>query len=765
MNANTSPIAFYMNKASQPFRANYRQKEIATICGNDLPPFYIYNVDADAPGTCELYDANTDEKVADLSCSPHLLTHTTTIDGKSVKMWIFQGTQPGIFGDTRKGYYYLKIGQYYSDIFVIGELPANYVKLEWQIFDDIITTDGSLISKYVVYKQIFAVPLWHPEYSLEEEGKTNNGIYFATQQTTRKTSGFSTIVNEAQCDLLSLIAPVADSIQITSCINGQVREMRTNRFEMTSKWQSDDVTHIECEFDLFTIIRKYQKSEDAPEPLPIPTPPAPISNYYIRGKAQSGISSIQLNINGSTQSIPVINGEFEFGYDVPITSLRTSTNSGTMAADTGLTNVDKITELDFSESDGFGTATAVILNQLINCTTINLGGCQFNNLTTIRKMFDGDSALTSVSMPAATFASVIEGGATFRNCSNLTSVNMQGAELTIGSAEMFSGCSQLDSVDLRNSTFEDDTTAEEMFYGVKYMSASMRFDAATFASVTDCTKMFSKANFDSSVDSMSRIFPSWSAKPTIAESMFEQSNPAVYMTISAIDFSLCENFKRFVYNSTQRIAMDGVNMSSGQIFESTFELHMLTTADHDWIATQTFAAAIVTKNMFKKALMFHSYDPTFTNAVFANVTNAEGMFESCESEVINLPIATFASLTNATNMFKSCGDLITANLSAATFASLTSTGGIFAGCGKLKNINVPNAATMPVGFSLSQSSLLLVQSLVNIAQWVKDLTGLQAQQIVLNTAAVNGWLSNPDTALPFGAAKLAIENKNWTLQY
>ena len=553
MNGNTSPIAFYPNRASQPFRANYRQKEIATICGNDLPPFYIYNVTEDAPETCELYDANTDVKVADLTCSPHLLTHTTTLDGKSVKMWIFQGTQGGIFGNASKGYFYLKIGSYYSDIFKIGELPSEYVKLEWQVYDDIITADGSLISKYVVYKQIFNVPLWHPEYSIEEEGKTNNGIYFAMQQTTKKTSGFSTIVNEAQCDVLSLIAPLADSIKITSCVNGQTKEMRTNRFEIKSKWQSDDVTHIECEFDLMTIIRKYQQSENAPEPLPIDVPPTPPGVYKIKGYSNYSVNNVTLKINGSDVIIPVEQGSYTFSYTNPLTSetitetydhyFEYTYNEPLTSFETG----QYIRALDFGESCNLISATSVKFNKG-DLDYVNAETCTFASLTTGESMFNG-SQVQRIYLPQATFANVTNAKSMF-NISpthgvlwlvlpQATFANVTNAELMFYSTTHYTSA----SVQLPLATFEKVTTATNMFQYFDFDGKSASFPSVTFAALKNCTEMFQQSLALSDNFVWSTFFPSCTMEATTTTRMFYNAS-MLYMDLSAINI-------RYVTNAAQ----------------------------------------------------------------------------------------------------------------------------------------------------------------------------------------------------------------------
>ena len=763
MNFNVSPIAFYTSKAAQPWRAWFYQRKVAVVVGENLPPFVINDTSTTAPDTVEIYNAYDDTLAATRTGVSDILAHTSTVDGQSVNSWIYQGTSAGIFGFTTAGYYYLKIGSYYSDVIKFGEIVGDYVQMRWQTFDDIITVDGTLLSKYVEHKLIFETDLWHPSYEVKEEGKENNGIYYQTSRTLTKKCGFSAIVNEAELDSLYSIGN-GDKVTIEARQNGVVKSYETNQIEVKDTWQSDDVASVNVEFDLFNIIRKYQKSENAPAPLPIPTPPPTPSNYYLKGKTQSGVSSIKLNINGTMQTIAVTNGEFVFGYDAPISTLRTSVDSGDSNPDTALQNCDKITELDLSECDGFGTATSIVLNSLANCTTINFGACTFAALTTIKKMFDSDKKLAAVNMPSATFASVTQGSLMFADCEALTSVSIPNATMKFGAYGMFTGCKNLASIDLQACTFEDETSTGVMFYNCKKIGTStFRFDAATFASVTDCAYMFDSAMINGK-STFLQLFPNWAAEPTNCEGMFRGANTDIVMNL-AFDVSQCTNMRWFLKNTTRRFEITTLDMSAATDLESCFEGHVLAGADtYTWLASQTFAAATNTKAMFKSSFDSHLYDPTFTAATFALVTDAERMFEGCTSEKIDLQNSTFAALETATNMFSGCSDLENVDLSAAEFASVTDASGMFNGCSKLKTLSVPSTAKMAVNFGLAQSSQLLVASFDNIAVWAKDLSGLSGKTITLNATAVAGWQSVPAQNLVYAAAKSLLESKNWTVQ-
>ena len=769
MNANTSPIGFYPNRPSQPFRASFRQKEIATICGNDLLPFYIQNVAEDAPETCELYEPNTNALVATLNCYPHLLTHTATVDGQSVKMWIYQGTQNGIFGNTSKGYFYLKIGNYYSDIFCIGDLPAEYTMLEWQIFDDIITVDGSLISKHVVYKQIFNVPIWHPTYSLEEEGKTNNGIYFAMQQTTKKTSGFSTLVNESQCDVLSLIAPIADNIKITTCINGQTRIFNTNRFEVKDKWQSDDVTHMECEFELFTIIRKYQKSETAPEPLPIPTPPEPPANYYIRGTVQSGTNSVQFRINGTNQTITCTNGEFSYGYNSALTSFETSIFNNVYV---GLNNVDKILTLDLSESCLFKQATTVRLGQLANCTSINFGNCTFENAVTVDGFCESNPKLTSISIPEGTFASIDDNTlGMFADCINITSISLPKSVQANGAQALFSGCTKLETVNMPLATFANTHYAGAIFQNCTSLT-TVTMTSATFANVTYMQYAFYGARgwYDAEMVeyacNFGTIFPACTAKPTTIASMFANAK-FNSINLSALDMSACTDINSAFENSYLRgLTMTAAQFASVTNYRKAFKgCQYLNSTTTNLIDTITFAAATDCREMFANAGGGAADNITFTAGTFANVTTCESMFEGSKWKKILFKrnVADFSNCTDISKMFYNCALVNEIDMAiGAHFAQITDNAKManaFGNCPALADLWTPQNQELYCSISLTQSPNLTFDAIQSICMWMADLTGVSPKILYLNSTAYNNLSAAEKNTL----LTTYLQPKNWSI--
>lgn len=776
MNFNISPIAFYPSRAAQAWRAWYYQCKVCVVVGDNLPAFVINDAPMTAPDTVEIYNASDDTLAATRTGITDILAHTSTIDGQSVNSWIYQGTSNGIFGFTQAGYYYLKIGSYYSDVIKFGEIVGDYVKLNWQFFDDIITADGTLISKYVLYQQIFETDLWHPAYNVTEEGKENNGIFYAIQQTTKKNCGFTALVNEAQVDCLNL-ARMADSVQIEARVNGVVKTFNSNTFEIKSDWQSDDVASIECQFDLFNIIRKYQISNERPKPLPVPVPPPPPSNYTIKGKSTA--STLKLKINGSVVTIPVYNGEFEYGYDSPITSIATFNNADNLyrSADL-LQGVSNITELDLSESDGLQNATMAIFAGMTNCVKANFTNCTFGAAENCGYFIAYAEKLTDLRLPDATFASTKWSFDMFFRCKSIKTISLPKATIvkltdTIGGimpmpeTGLFEGCEQLENISVPLSTFADYTRTNHMFADCKKLK-TINMPLATFASVTKMQYMF--ANADGLNDGLQDIadfgalFPSCTAKPTSLTGMFSGSGFEV-IDLTDLDMSLCTEAEfMFAESLFVNLIMNAAQFSTLTDIKSMFEkCTNIGYSTIELLASVTFANATNVSSMFKNAdVRYPSKAVSLDDCTFASATNVSSMFEGCGFVNIILPSATFANVTNANKMLYNCKAATYITLTSATFASVSSADSFALGCNALTNFTVPNSETWPKSFSLAQSASLSFESFEKIVDWVKDVRGDTAQTFTANATAKSNWQTSEPVR--YLQAVTLLNGKNWNIQ-
>lgn len=767
MNFNTSPIAFFPSRAAQIWRAWFAQRKISVICGADLLPFYIID-NGSAPAGGELYDPNTDTKVDDVDFAGHLLDHDITVDGQSRHVWIYQGEMAGVFGNMNQGYYYLKIGNWYSDVFRIGALSSEYTEISWQFFDDIITADGTPISKHIKYKQIFETPLWHPTYNVEEEGKTNNGIFFAMSQTTKKTSGFNAIVNESQLDCLNLTR-MADMITIKACLNGTTKTMQTNQFEISSKWESDDVASIECQFDLFSIIRKYQQSNVEPEPLPIPTPPEPPANYYVRGTVQSGVNNVQFKVDGTNKTVQCVNGAFEFGYNSPLTSFETATYSN--GEYVGLNNVDKIKTLDLSDSCMFTQATTVRFAELTSCTSINFGNCTFANVTTADGFCEDNISLSTISIPAATFASLTDDTwRMFAGCSNLTSVSLPQSVQAYGAQSLFNGCTKLETIDMPLATFASTTAVGAMFQNCLALE-TVTMTAATFASATHFAYMFSGARgwYDSDMNEYSctfgNIFPACTAKPTTIAGMFSNAK-FNSINLSALDLSVCTDMGSAFENSNLRgLTMNASQFASVTNFRKAFkDCKYLNSTTTGLIDTITFAAATDCREAFAGSGGGPADNITFNAGTFANVTTCESMFEGANWKQIKFKrnVADFGNCTNISKMYYNCKKVTEIDMAiGATFSQITAESGManmFDNCTALVTLYTPQNSELNVSLYVRQSTLLDDASFISLCQWMADRTGLSPKILYVSATAYNNLLATTKSNITS-----YLTSKNWSM--
>lgn len=770
MNFNISPIAFYPSRAAQQWRSAFYQRNIAVVTGEDLPPFIINDTPTTAPDTIEIYDPNTDTLINTVSATD-ILAHTSTVNGVSVNSWIYQGTSAGIWGFSTPGYYYLKIGNYYSDILKFGPVNGDYVKLTYQFFDDIITPDGTLISKYIVYKQIFETDLWHPTYEINEEGKENAGIFYAMQQITKKTCGFSEIVNEAQLDTLNLTR-MADNVQIEARTNGVIRNFSTNTFEIKSKWESDDVASIEVTFDLFNIVMKCQQTNVAPEPLPIPVPPPPPSNYIIKGKATG--STVHLKINGTDTALPVTNGEFYYSYDTPLQNIATynytQTNDVPILSQR-LAGVANITELDCSQSCGFASAALVSFYGMENCTKADFTNCTFASVENINGFLQNAELLTDLRLPDATFANVKMCVMMFLGCKAITNISMPNATITniqgpidgltiIGNASIFSNCRNLKTINMPLCTFEHCTNTGAMFEFCESLE-TITMPAATFADATDFNTMFAFAHYTGGSFNFGNVFSACTAQPTTINSMFYGAN-IESVNLSALDAANLTSMSWAFYDSNlHTLTMNASQFANVTNYERCFAGIAIDATTNTLLSTIDFAAATNTKQMFAGLTRYQTTgNVNLAIATFANVTNAESMFEDCQTTSIQMPLATFEKVTNANKMFYNCSTQTEINIPSATFDVVTTANNIFLGCNNLTYLKVPDSSTWPLNFSLAHSPNLTVTYFVAIAKWVKNYSGGTAHSVTFNATAKSDWQLNHAAAYTQG--ETIFISKNWT---
>lgn len=292
----------------------------------------------------------------------------------------------------------------------------------------------------------------------------------------------------------------------------------------------------------------------------------------------------------------------------------------------------------------------------------------------------------------------------FAYCTNITTISFHGKTLAnVVNAEGFSSISAANNItyDLDAATFESVTNAYSMFYSAK--STSLSLPSATFASVTNVERMFANTNILS-------------------------------ITLAAATFASVTNAQA-MFNASK---VESLSMPLA-----------------------TFASATTINSMF--LLCNKLLEISMPSATFAAATTARQAFNNDTSSLtttINLPSAVFGELLDGYAMFVSTA-LVTLNLQAATMAKITSTNVMFAYLQKCTTINIQQTGTFPISVNFSQNSggrLFTYQTMVNIANWLKDRSGLSAQTVTYSSVAWNA-LSSAEQATIQGI----LQGKNWNL--
>ena len=204
----------------------------------------------------------------------------------------------------------------------------------------------------------------------------------------------------------------------------------------------------------------------------------------------------------------------------------------------------------------------------------------------------------------------------------------------------------------------------------------------------------------------------------------------------------------------------------------------------------TFTGSTSVKTLFSGCTSLQSI--SLPKATFTDATNANDMFRNCTNLLnISMPAATFKSVTNLTGTFRQCTYLQTLSMPLSTFEKATGATYMFYGTPRLTTIDWTSATMEKLAatdhfmqdlsalttLTLTQQSTaiditstassaplnlqgspLTYQSMLNVANWISDLTGYSAHTVTFKTAAWNA-LSAAEQATITGI----VTSKNWNL--
>lgn len=375
-----------------------------------------------------------------------------------------------------------------------------------------------------------------------------------------------------------------------------------------------------------------------------------------------------------------------------------------------LTQAQQQTIFDAAQLKGW-TTNAVMVIYTIRGTSTNINGTETFNVQFIN---DGAQQPST----AETITCAVDGNGHFE-------YQYQGKR--IYSAERMVSTSpshQVESIEFTEEMSEL-TSALAMFAN-NTLIKSVSFPNATFDKLTTMWSIFSGCSNLTSIDLGEALFPSL----TNAQSMFQNCN-----ALTSIDIS--------------KATFDELQISAS-MFRCKATTIKLTNA--------TFKKVTNMNDMFRENNVLTTLD--LSNATFESVTDATWCFYNVSIGNLSMPKATFASATNIYAMFINA-KAITLDMPKATFASVTSASAAFSGMSNLQNIVLTETNTAFANITASvtfQNSPLTYQSILNVANWLADRSGMTAYAITFKTSAWNA-LSSAEQATIQGI----LSGKNWNL--
>lgn len=341
----------------------------------------------------------------------------------------------------------------------------------------------------------------------------------------------------------------------------------------------------------------------------------------------------------------------------------------------------------------------------------------------------------------------------WRNNTTITSLDFSATDGLTELASMENMCSQtganisnITNIDFSNCTLEKCTNIKLAFNYCGKSTLSLSFVDATFAALNNINGAF--AGFGGNSLTINATL----SNVTDCGSAFYLCKAII--SLPNATFASASN-ANLTFSQITQTTLSLPNATFANVLNASYMFANNANLTALSLPNATFASATTTANMFYLSNKLQTI--SLPLATFENVTIASAMFNnnfSSLTETISLPLATFDKVTNATAMFVS-PKINTLNIPNATFARVTNTTNMFAYATLLTSFDC-YTDTFNVTFSLAPCPLTY-QSMVNVANWCKDLTGGTAQTLTLNTTAWNAL-----TAAEQANIDTILSAKNWT---
>ena len=263
INNNFTPLAWHEgNIELQSNKASYAFGHIVPLIAHNqtLLPFQIVT-DTDAVDmenyTVALHNVDGTVKVADTGLELAKVAQT------DCDVMVYNGAALNAVLPMGQYYLVLTSGQnvWYSDVVTIVSNTLGMTRIEWWDESDLVFPVGRIVYRYasgeetVQYKNrmYFMEEIGMPEYSVEEEGDTRDGLFYATKVLSGKKYKMQVAqLTEAMCDSLRFVH-LSDNVTVR---DGYGRMYYCDSVLVTPEWQTGAVASASVEIVTDTFVKQ-----------------------------------------------------------------------------------------------------------------------------------------------------------------------------------------------------------------------------------------------------------------------------------------------------------------------------------------------------------------------------------------------------------------------------------------------------------------------------------------------------------------------------
>lgn len=263
INNNFTPLAWHEgNIELQSNKASYAFGHIVPLIAHNqtLIPFQIVT-DTDAVDmesyTVALHNVDGTVKVADTGLE------LAKVAQSGYDVMVYNGAALNAVLPMGQYYLVLTSGQnvWYSDVVTIVSNTLGMTRIEWWDESDLVFPAGRIVYRYasggetVQYKNrmYFMEEIGMPEYSVEEEGDTRDGLFYATKVLSGKKYKMQVAqLTEAMCDALRFVH-LSDNVTVR---DGYGRMYYCDSVLVTPEWQTGAVASASVEIVTDTFVKQ-----------------------------------------------------------------------------------------------------------------------------------------------------------------------------------------------------------------------------------------------------------------------------------------------------------------------------------------------------------------------------------------------------------------------------------------------------------------------------------------------------------------------------